>query len=74
VETCTIIHYDNIHKIRIRIIATIILLSLECDIIPLPKYENNKTNIKRTCFPIEICLYFLSVAVVSINGITDGSR
>lgn len=42
--------------------------------IPVPKYESNKTNIKRTWFPVEIRLYFLSVAVVSINGITDGSR
>lgn len=42
--------------------------------IPLPNYENSKTNKKRTWFPIEIFLYFLSVAVVSINGITDGSR
>jgi hypothetical protein len=36
------------------------------------KQNNNK--IKRTYFPVEIRLHLLSVTVVSINGITDGSR
>jgi hypothetical protein len=38
------------------------------------KQNNNKNNIKRTYFPVQITLCFLPVAVVSINVITDGSR